>query len=116
VPEQETSGAAAAAAGQWVEAAPAESCPAGEVLRVELGKLEIVLANVDGTVYALEDVCSHQDFPLSDGDLEGTELECAFHGARFDVCTGKATQLPAIKAVRSFDVEDRDGVLYVRVD
>jgi len=71
---------------------------------------------VDGTVYALEDICSHQDFPLSDGELEGTELECAFHGAKFDVCTGDATQLPAIKAVRTFEVEDRDGVLYVRVD
>lgn len=101
---------------QWVEAAPAPSCPPGEVLRVELGKLEIVLANVEGTVYALEDICSHQDYPLSDGELEGTELECAFHGAKFDVCTGEATQLPAIKAVRSFEVEDRDGVLYIRVD
>lgn len=83
---------------------------------MRVGRVEIVLANVDGTMYALEDNCSHQDFPLSDGELEGTELECTFHGAKFDVCTGEATQLPAVRPVKTFEVEDRDGAIYVRVD
>ena len=102
--------------GSWVRVAALEDVAVGELLRVKVGRLEIVLANVDGIVYALEDMCSHQDYPLSDGELEGTELECTLHGAKFDVCTGEATQLPAVKAVRSFEVEDRDGALYVRID
>ena len=75
----------------------------------------VVLANVDGDIYALEDRCSHQDYPLSAGELEGDELECTFHGARFDVCSGRALQLPAIAPVRSFPVEVRDDDIFVRI-
>ncbi len=103
-------------ADRWVEVAALEDVGDGELLRVQVDRLEIVLANVDGIVYALKDMCSHQDYPLSDGELEGTELECTLHGAKFDVCTGEALQLPAVKAVRSFEVEDRDGALFVRID
>ena len=117
MPEEVVADGSSGAAGDgWVEVARLQAVPVGQLLQVKVGRIEIVLANVDGVVYALEDVCSHQDFPLSDGELEGTELECAFHGAKFDVCTGNATQLPAVKAVRAFDVEDRDGAVFVRVD
>ena len=76
----------------------------------------MVLANVDGDIYALEDRCSHQDYPLSAGELEDDELECPFHGARFDVRTGRAIQLPAITPVKSFQVEVRDGEVFIRLD
>ena len=73
-----------------------------------------MLANVDGELYALLDRCSHQDYPLSDGHLDGTRLECLYHGARFDVRTGRAVQLPAIRPVKTFEVEVREGDVYVR--
>jgi 3-phenylpropionate/trans-cinnamate dioxygenase ferredoxin component len=76
----------------------------------------VVLANVDGDLYALEDRCSHQDFPLSDGELDGRKLTCMHHGATFDACTGRATGLPALRPVRSFPVEVRDGEVFVRVE
>ncbi len=100
----------------WVRVANAGECPPGDTLAVEAAGERIVLANVDGDVYALQDNCSHQDFPLSDGELEGTQLECAYHGARFDVCTGRATRLPAIRPVRTFEVDLRDGEVFVRID
>ena len=79
------------------------------------GMEPIVLANVDGDLYALEDQCSHQDLPLSDGELDGTDLMCIHHGARFDACTGKNRGLPAVRPVRSYPVEVREDGIYVEV-
>jgi 3-phenylpropionate/trans-cinnamate dioxygenase ferredoxin subunit len=104
-----------AAVGEWVKVAGLDRCPPGNLLGVVVGKTQIVLANVDGDVYALEDRCSHQDFPLSDGELEDNQLECIYHGAKFDVCTGRATQLPAIRPVTSFAVEVRDQEIFVQI-
>ncbi len=64
----------------------------------------IVLVNRDGTIYALEDRCSHEEFPLSAGDLADGELTCALHGARFDIETGAPRALPAVLPVRTYDV------------
>ena len=100
---------------EWVKVAELDRCPPGNLLDVEVRDVRIVLANVDGDIYALEDECSHQEFPLSDGELEGNVLECMYHGAKFDVCTGRATQLPAIRPVKSFDVEVRDQEIFVQI-
>lgn len=99
---------------EWSRVAGAEDCPPGTLTGVEAGGERIVLVNVEGDLYALLDQCSHQDFPLSDGELEGEQLECIYHGARFDVCSGRAVQLPAIRPVKTFDVERRDDGIYVR--
>ena len=99
----------------WVRVADLNRCPPSNLLDVEVGKVQIVLANLDGNVYALENRCSHQDFPLSDGELEDKELECLYHGARFDVCTGQAVQLPAIRPVKTFAVEVREQEIFVKI-
>ena len=101
--------------GTWVKIADLSECPPGNLLEVEAGRERIVLANVDGDVYALQNRCSHQDLPLSDGELEGDRLECLYHGARFDVCTGKAVGLPAIKPVPSYDLQIRGQEIFVRI-
>jgi 3-phenylpropionate/trans-cinnamate dioxygenase ferredoxin subunit len=85
----------------------------GTLKGVRVKKELVVLANVDGDVCALEDLCSHQDFPLSDGELDGDQVVCIHHGARFDACSGKNTALPAIRPVRTFPVEVRDGEIFV---
>ena len=100
---------------EWVRVAAADACPPGTLLGVALGNERIVLANVEGDLYALLDRCSHQDFPLSDGELDGDRLECIYHGAVFDVCTGRAMQLPAIRPVKTFPVEVRVGAVFVQV-
>lgn len=99
----------------WVRVATADEVPSGGLLPVQTDRGGVVLARVDDDIYALEDRCSHQDYPLSDGLIEHDEVECPYHGARFDVRTGRAVQLPAVTPVRSFQVEVRDGDVYIRL-
>lgn len=82
---------------------------------MQCGEAEICVVNAEGTFYAFENRCSHQDFPLSEGAIEDGTLECALHGARFDLETGRAVALPAIRPVRTYAVEVRDGAVYVEV-
>jgi 3-phenylpropionate/trans-cinnamate dioxygenase ferredoxin subunit len=67
--------------------------------------LRIAVCNVDGQFYAIEDVCTHDGGSLDQGDLEGDEIECPRHGARFNVRTGDATLMPAVMPVRTFPVK-----------
>jgi len=97
----------------WVRVAAIEDCPPGRLKGVHAEGHAIVLANVEGDLYALEDRCSHDDYPLSDGELDDGEVVCAYHGARFDACTGARRALPAIRPVRSFPVEIREGGVFV---
>ena len=101
--------------GTWVKVADLSECPPGQLLEVEAERERIVLANIDGDLYALQDRCSHQDLPLSDGELDGDRLECLYHGARFDVCTGRAVGLPAIKPVPTYDVQVRGQEIFVQI-
>jgi 3-phenylpropionate/trans-cinnamate dioxygenase ferredoxin subunit len=98
----------------WVRVASVHECPPGKLKGVELEGRPLVLANVEGSFYALEDRCTHQDYPLSDGELDGTRLECIYHGARYDVRTGRAVQLPAIRPVKTYEVEVRGDDVYIR--
>ncbi len=100
---------------EWVKVADLGECPPGSLLDVEAGEESIVLANVGGDLYALENRCSHEDLPLSDGELDGDQLECLYHGARFDVCTGRAVGLPAIKPVPIYDVQVRGQEIFVQI-
>jgi 3-phenylpropionate/trans-cinnamate dioxygenase ferredoxin component len=98
----------------WVDAGSIEDIPAGRVKLVfhEPDDLRIAVCNVDGQFYAIEDVCTHDGGPLDQGQLEGNEIECPRHGARFDVCTGRATLMPAVMPVRTFQVKvEGDRVL-----
>ncbi len=89
--------------------------PAGTLKAASAGGQPLVLANVDGTICALEDRCSHEEYPLSDGELDGGDVICMYHGARFDACTGKNKGLPAVRPVKVFRVEIRDGDIFVEV-
>lgn len=99
----------------WVRVADTDVCPAGQLKGVMANGQPIVLANVDGDLCALEDKCSHEDYPLSDGELDGNQVVCQYHGARFDACTGARKALPAVRPVRAFPVEVREDGIYVDV-
>ncbi len=101
---------------KWVRVAAVGECPAGKLVGVLAEALPVVLANVDGKICALVDECSHEEYPLSDGDLEGGDIVCIYHGARFDACTGANKALPAVVPVRSFPVEIREGEIFVDVE
>ena len=78
----------------------------------------IVVFNLDGELYALEDRCSHEDFELSSGTFDPAtgSIECILHGARFDVRDGRALCAPAYEPVAKFPVKVEDGHVYVRDD
>lgn len=76
----------------------------GTTRRVVANSTGILLCNVDGTVYAIEDVCTHDGGPLDQGELEGEVVVCPRHGATFDVRTGDALTLPAVAPVMTFPV------------
>lgn len=96
-------------------------CPMAELLPGEHtvcfdGDTAILVCNIDGEIYALEDKCTHQDFELSPGKLDGAEIECVLHGAKFDVRTGEALCAPAYTPVPKFPVRIDKGVIYTRDD
>ncbi|MCD9030719.1 non-heme iron oxygenase ferredoxin subunit [Luteimonas sp. Y-2-2-4F] len=82
------------------------------------GDTPILVVNLDGDYYALEDRCSHEDFELSAGALDPAEgsIECVLHGARFDVRDGRALCAPAYAPVAKFPVEVRDDGVWTRDD
>jgi 3-phenylpropionate/trans-cinnamate dioxygenase ferredoxin subunit len=81
-------------------------------VRVIVGGLPLAIVRSEGEVYAIFDVCSHQDVPLSEGDVEDGGIECWLHGSRFDLTTGRPTSLPATRPVPVYPVKiDGDDVL-----
>jgi 3-phenylpropionate/trans-cinnamate dioxygenase ferredoxin subunit len=76
----------------------------GERFFIEVGAAQIVIFNIAGQFFAIGDVCTHDDGPLGDGELEGYEVVCPRHGAHFDVRTGKAVRLPAVRPTPFYPV------------
>ena len=100
----------------YVRVAAESDVPPNTLLAVEHRDVKICLANADGRIYAFQDNCSHRDFPLSAGVIEGNTVECAWHGARFDMATGRATRLPAIKPIMTYEVRVENGDILVALE
>ena len=88
----------------FVKVAVTADLPSGGLMLVEVEDERIVLANVEGQYYALTDVCTHAECPLSDGELEGEVLECPCHGSQFDVRTGQVVGPPADEPLTRYAV------------
>lgn len=100
------------AAGQRV-CASSEIGP-GEVQRFEVdGRPVAVARDSDGTLHALDDICSHEEVSLSDGFVEGCALECIGHGSAFDLVSGRPNQLPATDPVSVYALTEQDGEVFV---
>jgi len=87
--------------------------PDGKRMFVEIDGIPIVVFRVGGELFAIADICSHDDGPLGDGDLEGFEIACPRHGARFDIRTGKALALPAVVDISAYPVRVTDGQIEI---
>ena len=98
-------------ASTWLEVGPAGDVPRGEHRVYEADGRFVAVYNVQGELYAIEDVCTHDGNPLSDGPVEGTEVICSRHGARFCLRTGAALTPPAYEPVATYPVRERDGRL-----
>jgi nitrite reductase/ring-hydroxylating ferredoxin subunit len=100
---------------EFVRVAGAGDVPAGEMLIVEVDGDDIVLANVDGEIYAFGGECTHKGGPLGEGLLEGDEVECPFHQGRFNVKTGEAVQEPPTDPTPTYEVQlDGDDIMVAK--
>lgn len=100
---------------EFVEIGPAEDLPAGERMFIEVDEYHMVIFNLAGMLYSIGDVCSHDYGPVGEGDLDGMEIICPRHGARFDIRTGKVTALPATEDIPAYPVRVRNGQIEVGV-
>jgi 3-phenylpropionate/trans-cinnamate dioxygenase ferredoxin component len=89
----------------FVRACAASDVADGQALRVEVDGLDVAIVRNGDDVYAIEDECSHAAVALSEGEVEGCEIECWMHGSRFDLRTGKALGPPATEPVPVFAVQ-----------
>ena len=95
-----------------VRAASFADVPDGGAIAVEVDGVELALVRDGEVVYAVADECSHAAIPLSEGEVEGNEIECWLHGSRFDLRTGKPVNLPATEPVQTYPTTiDGDAVM-----
>jgi nitrite reductase/ring-hydroxylating ferredoxin subunit len=97
----------------WVAVATTEDIQPGEGFRVEIDEVPVAVWNVDGEYYATDDTCSHEESSLVEGDLWGEVIECALHGAQFDVRTGEVLSLPAVFPIKAYPVKVEGATIYV---
>lgn len=100
----------------WIDVARVDDLPAGERRVVDVDGVMIAVFNLEGNYYAIEDVCTHDGGELASGELEGDEIVCPRHGARFCIRTGEVKAPPAVQAVDVFPVQVVNGVVQVRDD
>jgi 3-phenylpropionate/trans-cinnamate dioxygenase ferredoxin subunit len=101
-----------------IDICPEDQLPPGAVARARWEDVEIGVVNCGGTLYAIEDRCSHDDGDLLEGELdpEACTIECPRHGSLFDLRSGAPLNLPAYVPVDTFPVSVADGVIRVEVD
>jgi 3-phenylpropionate/trans-cinnamate dioxygenase ferredoxin component len=99
-------------AAAFVRACPVSELKDGGAISVVLGGDEIAIVQTEGEVFAIRDWCSHAAVPLSEGEVDGTTIECWLHGSRFDLRTGRPTSMPATVPVPVYPVKiEGDDVL-----
>jgi nitrite reductase/ring-hydroxylating ferredoxin subunit len=98
---------------EWVTVDSAGELGDGELNSFSAGERQVAIANVDGTLHAFDDLCTHQQCSLAEGDLTETIVECPCHGSQFDVTTGERLRGPAVRGVRTYAVSVENGVLQV---
>jgi naphthalene 1,2-dioxygenase system ferredoxin subunit len=100
-------------ANNWTDISAFDEVPEEDVLGVETAGKDVALYNVDGRVYATDNICTHGHARLCDGFLEGFEIECPLHQGKFDIRDGRPTCQPVTEAVRTYPVKIENGRVFV---
>ncbi|MEK0428567.1 MAG: hypothetical protein RL001_1094 [Pseudomonadota bacterium] len=98
---------------QWIDVAASGTLPEGDVIGVDVGGKSIALYQIDGEVYATDNICTHGNARLCDGFLEGHEIECPLHQGKFDIRTGKALCAPLIDDIKTYPVRIEGNRVFV---
>ena len=100
----------------WIDAAAVSDVPEGDVIGVRVGGKEIALYEVEGEVFATDNICTHGHARMSDGFLEGKEIECPLHQGKFDVCTGLALCAPLTDNIKTYAVRIENMRVMLKLD
>jgi 3-phenylpropionate/trans-cinnamate dioxygenase ferredoxin component len=100
----------------WIDAGPAEALAEGEIRSLAVGRRVVAVTRSGDEYFAVEDVCTHDGSELTGGGVEGDEIICPRHGARFSLRTGEALSPPAYEPIRVFATKIDGGRLWVRAD
>lgn len=101
------------ATAEYVAVATPDELPNGARKLLEVDGRPLAVFNIAGTLYCIADVCSHDDGPVAEGELDGYDIECPRHGARFDVRTGKVLSFPAIVDIPAYPVKVEGDQVWV---
>ena len=101
---------------KWIDAGPVGNLGDGNAVSLAVGRRMIAVARSGDAYFAIEDICTHDGAQLTGGAIEGTEIICPRHGARFCLRTGEALSPPAYEPVRVFETKIEGGRLWVRAD
>lgn len=97
-------------------AAALSECPPGKMRAVKVGGRSILLANVEGQIYAVDELCTHEDSSLALGCLKGDKVKCSLHGSRFCLKTGQPQEEPATEPLRTYPVKIDAEQIWVLVE
>ncbi len=98
---------------EFVRVCALSDLPAEGAIGVDIGDVPVAVVRAGGEVFALHDVCSHEEVPLSEGDIYDSTVECYLHGSCFDLRSGKPTGPPATKPVPTYRVKIEGDDVYV---
>ncbi len=98
---------------EYIPVGTVDELPSGQRLFIDIDGKPIMIINLQGKYYAIADVCSHDDGPVGEGALEGFEIICPRHGARFDIRTGRVLALPAFVDIPAYPVRIVDNQIEI---
>jgi 3-phenylpropionate/trans-cinnamate dioxygenase ferredoxin component len=98
----------------FVKVAETKDIQSSNMKAIDLAGEKVCIVNIEGNYYAIGNVCTHVGGPLDEGTLEGSDVECPWHGSKFDVRTGEPTRPPARRAVLTYEVKVEDNNILVR--
>jgi nitrite reductase/ring-hydroxylating ferredoxin subunit len=100
---------------EMIKIANTEDVQEGSAIAVEVAGEKIALFNVEGSYYAIDDTCTHRGGPLCEGEVEGTEVTCPWHGATFDLTNGSVLSPPAPDGVASYKVVVEENEIKIEI-
>ena len=101
---------------EWIDVIKETALSNGEHIVIDVDGIDVAVFKIDGQFYAIEDVCSHDGAEIASGQLEGDEIICPRHGARFCVKTGAVKSPPAYEDIACLPIRIEDGLVQVRDD
>ncbi len=99
----------------WIDVAKEQSFVPGEKLMFDLDDAtRVIIVKIEDAIYAIEDLCTHDNLSMEEGEIEGNEIVCPFHGAKFCLKSGEVTASPAYENIATFPVQIEEGMVQIR--